>query len=270
MNALLAILLLAAPEPGWMKQAMWAEVLVVAEAVEVHPAKDGLRYVRYRMDRTLLGVMPSEQFEVGHPPDHEIKPGSRLILILDPDETVGPKSPWATEGVPTLFARETPIPAAQESEEEIDNALLGNLLAGSVPYGKAVKVTPIVAVAEVLEVGTPPGIWMGSIIPSTQNVQYKVVEVLKGELKAEKIEVGYFMIGNMRTTDTPDGKPGLTPSIFKPGNRLILLLTEGNCVENMTGPGPDSGLPIYCSGDVQYGAVPANEEYLAKARNALK
>lgn len=269
MNALLVILLLAL-DPGWTKQAMWAEVLIVAEAVEVHPAKGDLQYVRYRRERILLGELPSEQLEVGHPLGHKIKPGSRLILNLDPDETVGPKSPWATEGVPTLFAREAPVPATEESERQIDDALLGNLFAGSVPYGKAVKVTPIVAIAEVVEVGPRPGIWMGSIIPSTQEVQYKVVEVLKGKIEAGRIEVGYFMIGGMRTTDTPDDKPGLTPSIFKPGNRLILLLTEGKCVENMTGPGPDSGLPKYCAGDVQYGAVPADEEHLAKARNALE
>lgn len=270
MRALLAVLLLATAEPGWMKEAMWAEVLVVAEAVEVHPAKGGLQYVRYRRDRTLLGEMPSEQLEVGHPSDHKIKPGSRLILNLDPDETVGPKSPWATEGVPTLFARQAPVPATEENVAQIDDALLGNLFAGTAPYARQVKVTPIVAIAEVLEVGPRPGLWMGSIIPSTQEVQYKVTEVLKGKLEAGKIEVGYFMIGGMRTTDTPDGKPGLTPSIFKPGNRLILLLTEGKCVKEMTGPGPESDLPKYCAGSAQYGAVPADEEHLAKARNALK
>jgi hypothetical protein len=137
-------------------------------------------------------------------------------------------------------------------------------------YEAFVQATPIVAIAEVLEVGHRPGIWMGTIIPMTQEVRYQVVEVLKGELPAGTIEVGYFMIGETRLTDTPDGKPGLTPALFKPGNRLILLLTPGHCVENMTDPWSGSGLPRYCSGDVDLGAVPADAEYLAKARNAVR
>jgi len=141
---------------------------------------------------------------------------------------------------------------------------------GVPPYEAFVQATPIVAIAEVLEVGHRPGLWMGTIIPSIQEVRYNVVEVLKGELPAGKIDVGYYMFGDTPLTDTPDGKPGLTPALFKPGNRLILLLTPGKCVKEMTTPWSDSGLPVYCSGDVQLGAVPADSEYLAKVRNALR
>jgi hypothetical protein len=301
MKALCALLVLAlsapalAEEPkGHLQKARRAEVLVVGEVVEVHASPGiwsgvtaALQYVRYRTVKVLLGNVQGEQFEVGHvlvqgSPSADpkkprllptlFKPGNRLLLILDPDETRGPKSPWA-EGVPTLFAmdeRSGAVAATEGLLAQIEDDLQFAMFVGGPPYAARVKKTPIVLIAEVLELGPRPGLWMGSIIPSTQEVRYKVVEVLKGDVQAEKIEVGYFMIGDTRTTDTPDGNPGLTPSLFKPGNRLILLLTPGKCVENMTGPGPESGLPVFCSGDLHFGAVPADEEYLAKARNALK
>lgn len=298
----LLVLALSAPvlaketeEPkDYLRKALRAEVLVVAEVVEVHASPGtwsgesaALQYVRYRPVNVLLGSIPGEQFEVGHvvvkgsptadPGEPRLlpslfKPGNRLVLILDPDETRGPQSPWA-QGVPTLFAIDEhagAVAATEKIQAQIDDQLLGAMFVGGAPYAARVRKTPIVAIAEVLELGPRPGLWMGSIVPSTQEVRYKVIEVLKGDLQAETIEVGYFMFGGTRTTDTPDGNPGLTPSLFKPGNRLILLLTEGKCVENMTGPGPESGLPVFCAGDVQFGAVPADAEYLAKARNALR
>lgn len=276
MKRLCVLLLFALPAPvlagepnAWLAKAMRAEVLVEAEVVAVHPGKAGdLRYVRYRTVKTFLGEIPSEQFEVGQ---HTVpgKPGGLLILILDPDETVGPKSPWA-DALPTLFEREPAVAATPELRAKIDDELLGRMFVGGPPYAARVQATPIVALAEVLEVGYRPGLWMGTIIPSTQEVRYQVVEVLKGDLPAGKIEVGYFMIGDTRLTDTPDGKPGLTPALFKPGNHLILLLTPGKCVKDMTDPWSDSGLPRFCAGDVQFGAVPADAEYLAKVRNALR
>jgi hypothetical protein len=269
------------PDP-YMKKAMRAEVLVVGEIVEIHDAPGSrsgataaLQYVRYKKVDVILGNLPAEQFEVAHA--HRLspalfKPGNQLLLILDPDETRGPQSPWA-KGIPTLFCFDEQagaVAATPELLEDIDYELLGNMFVGGPAYAARVKATPIVAIAEVLEVGLPPGLWMGTIIPSVQSVIYKVIEVLKGDLKAEKIEVGYYMIRGTRLTDTPDGRPGLTPALFTAGNRLVLLLTPGKCVENLTGPGPESGLPVYCSGDVQFGAVPTDEEYLAKVRNALR
>lgn len=77
---------------------------------------------------------------------------------------------------------------------------------------------------------------MGTIIPSPQEVRYQVIEALKGDLPTGKIEVSYFMFGDSRLTDTPVGKPGLTRPCSSRGNRLILLLTPGKCVKDMTDP----------------------------------
>lgn len=79
----------------------------------------------------------------------------------------------------------------------------------------------LVLIAEVAEVKPSMGFWSG-FIASRQNVKYKVVKVLKGQLSALEFEVEYDVVKNGALSDTE--QPRLSPIIFKVGNQLILFL----------------------------------------------
>ena len=52
------------------------------------------------------------------------------------------------------------------------------------------KQAEIVVVAEVMEVHPSPGFWSG-VFASAQHVRYRVVEVLKGDVKNNEIDSGH-------------------------------------------------------------------------------
>ena len=124
----------------------------------------------------------------------------------------------------------------------------------------------VVVVAEVLEVHPSPGFWSG-VLASVQHVKYRIVEVLKGEVRRDEIDVGHYVVSSSLTADKEQAR--LSPQLFKQGNRLVLVLSrkKGHGCKLET-PGPN--LEAFCSPHENYGAVPADTKLVDKIRNGFK
>jgi hypothetical protein len=125
-----------------------------------------------------------------------------------------------------------------------------------------VRKTETVVIAEVVEVNPSPGFWSG-FLASVQHVKYKVVEVLKGEVQSKEIDAGHYVVKNSVTADKE--KARLSPELFKPGNRLILILSreEGHgCKLN----NPKGDIEAFCSD----GSVIASPKLVDMIRSDLK
>lgn len=105
-----------------------------------------------------------------------------------------------------------------------------------------------VVLAEVEEVKASPGFWSGHIA-AIQNVKYKVVTVLKGQLTFSEIEVEYYVVKNSPLADTEEAR--LSPKIFKSGSQLILFLNHDS-----------ASAKSYFHVNVNLGTVKAEEEIM--------
>ncbi|HEU0179875.1 MAG TPA: hypothetical protein VFV58_37050 [Blastocatellia bacterium] len=121
----------------------------------------------------------------------------------------------------------------------------------------------VVVVAEVIELQPSPGFWSGQFA-SVQHVEYRVVEVLKGEVHKNRIDAGHYLVFNSRIADKDHAQ--LSPELFKKGNRLALLLSREKgfgCKKDSL----DAGIETFCSTG---GAMVAEAERLEIIRRALK
>jgi hypothetical protein len=128
------------------------------------------------------------------------------------------------------------------------------------------KEAEIVVVAEVEEVGPSLGAWSG-LLASVQHVKYRVVEVLKGKMKSNEIDAGHYVVHNSLTADKE--KPHLSPELFKPGNRLILILSRerGHGCKLET---PKKDMEAFCSPNENAGAILADSHLVDRIRAGLK
>jgi len=125
----------------------------------------------------------------------------------------------------------------------------------------------VVIVGEVIDVRSEQlfAFWSG-LVPSIEHVRYKVIEVLKGELKSAEIDAGHFVVFNSRTADKKE--PHLSPELFKPGNRILLSLSRENSNGCKTESAP-SNIEAFCSPNENYGAVLANAKLVQAVRSSL-
>jgi len=130
----------------------------------------------------------------------------------------------------------------------------------------AMKQAEIVVVAEVVEVHPSLGAWSG-LLASVQHVQYRVVEVLKGNVKSKEIDAGHYVVRNSWTADRE--KPRLSQELFKPGNRLILILSRerGHGCKSET---PKKDIESFCSPNENAGAIPADPQLVDRMRDELQ
>jgi hypothetical protein len=128
------------------------------------------------------------------------------------------------------------------------------------------KEAEIVVIAEVVEVYPSPGFWSG-VLASVQHVKYKVVEVLKGEVKSKDIDAGHYVVSNSLTADKEGAR--LSPELFNPGNRLILILSR----ERGHGCKLDKSaqdVEAFCSPNENGGAILADPQLVDKIREGLE
>jgi hypothetical protein len=122
--------------------------------------------------------------------------------------------------------------------------------------------TEVVVIAEVIESHPSPGFWSGQHA-SVQHVEYRVVEVLKGEVHKDRIDVGHYVVFNDPTADKDNAQ--LSQEFFKKSNRLVLFLSREKgfgCKIDST----DAGIkPFCCSG----GPMVAEAERLEIIRRVL-
>jgi len=128
------------------------------------------------------------------------------------------------------------------------------------------KEAEIVVVAEVTEVYPSPGFWSGTFA-SVQHVKYRVVEVLKGEVTKKEIDAGHYVVANSLTADKEHAR--LSPKLFSPGNRLILILSRERghgCKLNR----PESKVEMFCAPNENGGAIIAESGLVDRIRSGLK
>jgi hypothetical protein len=127
---------------------------------------------------------------------------------------------------------------------------------------KAAKVSEIIIVAEVVERFWSPGFWSGALL-SAQNVKYKVIATLTGELADDDLIAGHYIFYGNYMAD--EKIPQLSPKLFKVGNKLILLLsTEDTPCRNTYITAEKK--PPYCAEAVH----PFSENLVEKIKGVIK
>jgi hypothetical protein len=118
----------------------------------------------------------------------------------------------------------------------------------------------VVVVAEIVEVKPALGVWSG-LFMVVQRVHYEVRDVLKGEMRGQNIDVGYYIVANSSTADAKEAR--LSPKIFKKNAKAILFLTsdpgEGYISSSNQSDGQDLS-NSYLALDSRCGLVPADAE----------
>jgi len=132
---------------------------------------------------------------------------------------------------------------------------------------RVVKQSDDVIIGEVIDTRSEQlGRFWSGWVPSIEHVRYKVVEVLKGEVKSAEIDAGHFVVCNSRTADKSE--PRLSPVLFKPGNRILLSLSRENSLGCMAQHAP-SNVEALCSPDENYGAVLADPKLVEEVKKSL-
>lgn len=125
----------------------------------------------------------------------------------------------------------------------------------------------VVIIGEVIETRSDQfsAFWSGTI-PSIEHVRYKVIEVLKGEVKSSEIDAGHFVVFKSRTADKTE--PRLSPILFKRGNRILLSLTREDRLGCQAKDVPGN-VEALCSTNENYGAVEADSNLVRRVRKSL-
>jgi len=124
-----------------------------------------------------------------------------------------------------------------------------------------------IVIAEVLELKPSMGFWSG-FMPNVQCVRYHVEQTLKGKDVTGEIDVGHYVVSNTYTADKDI--PQLAPSLFKKGNRLVLMLRDGRGSEcGCLGLQEVKGRS-FMSPSQDYGVRPSGQTVIDFVRNTLR
>ena len=127
--------------------------------------------------------------------------------------------------------------------------------------------TPIIVVAEIIEVKPEVGIWSGYTAFVQQQVRYQVKEILKGKLSPGEIEVGHFIIKNSPTVDSERAR--LSPRLFAKGKLFILFLTPVTKKFSALGFKPERMDRAFFVDNYECGALPVTTERIKAMRHIL-
>ena len=130
---------------------------------------------------------------------------------------------------------------------------------------KVAKNSEVVVVAEVVAVHPSPGVWSG-VVASVQHVRYKVLETLKGKVKHTDIDAGHYVVANSLTADRNMAQ--LSPTLFKPGNHLVLMLSRERGHGCKLDEVPD-GIEAFCSPYENSGGTLSSRSLISKLREGL-
>lgn len=224
-----------------------SRLVVVAEVLNIEPASghedmSGVKVqdVRYRVLEVLKGETNSKEFSVGFNiefgvPFVELRElrlspkvfalGKRHVLFLksDPARLSLEKSRLDNK----LERYITPddhygfTVADVETIKHLKQFISGTLREDQETLRRKVQEAELVVVAEIAEVQPSPNVWNG-FMRSTQSVDYRVIEVLKGNLRYPELRVEFLIF-----QDSPfvnPFEPHLLPEVFMPGNRQVHFL----------------------------------------------
>ncbi len=153
------------------------------------------------------------------------EPGKRHLLFLKTDPATRPLEKSRLDG--KLESRVTPdehyglTAADAETVGHLRQFISGASHEDEAMLRRFARDAEIVVVAEIAEVKPSPNSWSG-FVTSAQGVDYRVIEVLKGNLKYPEIRVDFLLIQESPFVDP--FAPHLLPEVFKPGTRQVHFL----------------------------------------------
>jgi len=115
----------------------------------------------------------------------------------------------------------------------------------------------LVFVGTVVHVGPPPKFRSGRFM-ALQEVRYKVEDVLKGALPGGTgaLKVQHVVVGGSRTADPSPEANRLSPIVFAPGSRLVVVASRQSS--------------MWLGSDEDYGVIPATDLNLVAIKELLK
>jgi hypothetical protein len=143
--------------------------------------------------------------------------------------------------------------------------LAPTLASGDDALVEAAKHSEVVVVAQVVKVDPSHGYWSG-VLASVQHVHYKVLETLKGNIKHSNIDVGHYVVAGSQTADRKMAQ--LSPTLFKPGNHVVLLLSRERGHGCRLDEVPDD-IDAFCSPGENTGARLSSPSLIRTLRKSL-
>lgn len=224
-----------------------SKLVVVAEVLRLEQApghKDAIganvQDVRYKVVEVLKGETKALEFSVGFKIDFGVEfvefkesrlspqlftPGKRHVLFLKIDPATQSLEKSRLDGKLERYL----TPADHYGLIAADAEIVGHLrqsISGTLPEDqkrlqRLVEDAEIVVVTEIAEVQPSPNVWTGFLL-STQSVDYRVIEVLKGDLKYYELRIDFLLIQDDHFVDPFE--PHLLSEVFKPGTRQVHFL----------------------------------------------
>jgi hypothetical protein len=234
--------------------AVSSKLVVVAEVLNVEKAPGhevvsgaNVQDVRYRVVEVLKGETKVIEFSVGFTiefgvPFVELKnsrlsselfaPGRRHVLFLKTDPSTQSLEKSRLDGKPEKYI--TPaqhygmMAADAETVIHLKQFISGNVHEDQKRLQRLAGDAEMVVVAEIAEVQPSLNFWSG-FVRSTQSVDYRIIEVLKGNFRYPELRIEFLLIRESPFVDPFE--PHLLPEVFKPGNRQVhFLRRRGNGV----------------------------------------
>jgi hypothetical protein len=226
-----------------MKKALATVLLLLAaSAVNAAPREDRQRVqdARYKVIEVLKGETKATEFSLGFTiefgvPFVELKEsrlspevfasGKRHVLFLKTDPATRPLEKSRLDGA--LERRLTPaehyglMEADSETVSYLQQFISGASRENQEVLQRLVERAEIVVVAEIAEVLPSPNFWSG-FVRSAQSVDYRVIEVLKGDVRHRELRIDFLLSQDSPFVDPFE--PHLLPEVFKPGTRQLHFL----------------------------------------------
>lgn len=123
---------------------------------------------------------------------------------------------------------------------------------------EVVKESPVIAIVKITKIEASPRIWSKGNYFSSQKVEYRIIEILKGDIKSGRIIVDHFISKGLPNL-IPD-EPELSPKIFREKNTLIIF------IEPVSEQSSNCDISTFIETNSSYGVLIASEENINKVR----
>jgi len=227
-----------------------SKLVVVAEVLHVeralgHADESGanVQNISYKVVRVLKGETKLSEFSVGFAiefgvPFVELKklrlspqlfaPGKRHVLFLKSDPATRSLEKRRLDGKLERYltpADHYGMTAADEDTiRQLQQFISGTLSEDHETLRRFARNAELVVVAEIAEVQPSLNFWSG-FVRSTQSVDYRVIEVLKGNLKYYELRLEFLLFQDSPFVDPFE--PHLLSEVFKAGTRQVHFLKRG-------------------------------------------
>lgn len=223
-----------------------SKLVVVAEVLRVGPAPGqdasgaNIQNVSYKVVRVLKGETKATEFSVGFRIEFGVEfvelkesrlspqlfaPSKRHVLFLKSDPATQSLEKDRLDGKLerhlTTADHYGMTAADEETVRHLQQFISGTLSEDYEKLRRLAREAELVVFAEIAEVRPSLNFWTGAI-RSIQSVDYRVIEVLKGNLKYDELRLEFLLLQGSPFVDPFE--PHLLSEVFKPGTRQVHFL----------------------------------------------